>query len=60
MIDTVPELINVLLIAGGIGVCGLCFMQITSSLHLRKEVRRYFQVFFVLIVFYVTAHLVRR
>ena len=53
------DLVNALLIAGGIGVCGLCFLQITSSIHLRKIVRRYFQIFFVLIVVYISAHLAR-
>ena len=54
------NLINALLIAGGIGVCGLCFLQITASIHLRKIVRRYFQIFFVLIVLYISAHLARQ
>ena len=54
------NLINALLIAAGIGVCGLCFLQITSSVHLRREVRRYFQVFFLLILLYISAHLARQ
>ena len=37
---TPVNLINMLFIAAGIGICGLCFLQITSSVHLRKEVRR--------------------
>ena len=57
---SIYDLINVLFIAGGIGICGLCFLQITSSIHLRKEVRRYFQVFFLLILFYITSHLIRQ
>lgn len=57
---SVSDLINALFIAGGIGVCGLCFLQITASIHLRKEVRRYFQIFFLLIFFYISAHLVRQ
>ena len=39
---TTANLINTLFIAGGIGVCGLCFLQITESIHIRKDVRRYF------------------
>ena len=53
------NLINSLFIAAGIGVCGLCFLQITSSGHLRKEVRRYFQIFFLLILLYISSHLAR-
>ena len=54
------NLINALFIAAGIGICGLCFLQITSSGHLRKEVRRYFQVFFLLILLYISTHLARQ
>ncbi len=57
---TPVNLINMLFIAAGVGVCGLCFMQITSSVHLRKEVRRYFQFFFLLIIVYISAHLARQ
>ena len=53
------KLINILFIAAGIGVCGLCLLQISSSTHLRKLVRRYFQVFFVVLILYITAHLFR-
>ena len=53
------NLINSLFIAVGIGVCGLCFLQITSSVHLRKDVRRYFQFFFLLILLYISTHLAR-
>ena len=54
------NLINALFIAAGIGVCGLCFLQITASVHLRQEVRRYFQIFFLLIVLYISTHLARQ
>ena len=54
------NLINFFFIAVGIGVCGLCFMQITSSKHLRKEIRRYFQVFFLTLIVYISAHLARQ
>ena len=56
---SVINLINSLFIAMGIGVCGLCFLQITSSIHLRKVVRRYFQIFFLLILLYISTHLAR-
>ncbi|MBO7377260.1 MAG: PP2C family protein-serine/threonine phosphatase [Clostridia bacterium] len=54
------NLINTIFIAAGIGVCGLCLMQITASVHIRKEVRRYFQVFFLLIILYISTHLARQ
>ena len=53
------DLINCLFIAAGIGVCGLCFLQITSSHHLEKKVRQYFQLFFLLIILYISTHLAR-
>ena len=57
---SLADLINIFLIAAGIGVCGLCFLHISGARHLRKEVRKYFQIFFLLIVFYVSTHLVRQ
>ncbi|MBQ7444428.1 MAG: serine/threonine-protein phosphatase [Clostridia bacterium] len=53
------NLINILFIAAGIGVCVLCILHISSSTHIRKEVRIYFQVFFGLIMLYISAHLAR-
>lgn len=54
------NLINTLFIAAGIGICVLCFLQITSSVHIRKMVRRYFQFFFALILIYISTHLARQ
>ena len=54
------DLVNIILIAAGIGICGLCFLQITFSIHMRKEVRRYFQIFFVFILIYISTHLARQ
>ena len=56
---SVVNLINLIFIAAGIGVCGLSFLHITSSVHIQKDVRRYFQVFFLLIIVYISAHLAR-
>ncbi len=56
---SVESFVNFFFIAVGIGICGLCFLQISSSVHLRKEVRRYFQGFFLLIILYISFHLVR-
>lgn len=52
-------LINVLFIANGIGVCALCVLQMASAIHIRKEVRQYFQIFFITIMLYIGAHLAR-
>lgn len=57
---TPVNLNNLLFIAAGIGICGLCFLQITASIHLRREVRRYFQAFFLLILLYISTHLTRQ
>ena len=54
------DLLNCLFIAAGIGVCGLCFLQISSSHHLEKKVRQYFQIFFLLIILYISSHLARQ
>lgn len=54
------NLINTLFISAGIGVCSLCLMQITASIHIRKDVRRYFQLFFSLILLYISTHLARQ
>ena len=57
---TVPNLINLIGIAMGIGICGLNLLQVTISAHLRKDVKRYFQAFFTLILLYITTHLARQ
>ncbi len=54
------NLINTLIIAIGIGVCGLSFMQVSTSTHLTTEVRRFFQMFFLLIIIYIATHLARQ
>lgn len=57
---TIQDIINLVFVAIGIGVCFLCLLQITVSDHLRKEIRRYFQVFFTMILLYITSHLLRQ
>ena len=56
---TVVDIINLFFIAAGIGVCSLCFMQITASKRLRNIVRLYFQIFFILIIVYMLTHFAR-
>ena len=53
------ELINIIFIAAGIGICGMSLMQVSSGMHLRVEVKRYFQIFFSLIIIYISMHLAR-
>ena len=57
---SVFNLINLIFIAAGIGVCSLSLLQLNASSHLQKEVRRYFQIFFSLIILYISAHLARQ
>lgn len=57
---SIIDLINFFFIAVGIGICGLCFLQISSSVHLKKEIRWYFQSFFLLIILYISSHLARQ
>ena len=53
------SLLNIIIIAMGITLCLVCFVQINHSEHLRKEVRRYFGVFFLFLLAYISFHLVR-
>ena len=54
------NLINLIFLAAGIGICTLCFLHITSSIHLRRAIRNYFQIFFSLIFLYISTHLARQ
>ena len=56
---SVYDVINIVVIAIGIGVCSLCMLQLAISEHLRKEIRVYFQVFFGTILLYITMHMIR-
>ncbi|MBQ7741287.1 MAG: serine/threonine-protein phosphatase [Eubacterium sp.] len=57
---SVFNLINLIFIAAGIGICGLSLLQINASSHIQKTVRRYFQVFFSFIILYISTHLARQ
>ena len=52
--------INVIIIAVGVGVCGLSVMQVSSGIHIRSEVKKYFQMFFSMINIYISMHLARQ
>ena len=54
------DLINALLIAVGIGICCLCLLETAASIHIRKDVRLYFMIFFIMILTYVSTHLARQ
>ena len=58
---SIVDLINILIITIGIGVCGMCFLHITTSESLKQEkvFRRYFQLIFIFLTLTITAHLVR-
>ena len=53
------NLINILFIAAGIGICSISFLHVGSGMHIRKEIKKYFQLFFTLINIYVSMHLIR-
>ena len=57
---TLPNFINILIIASGVGICALNILQVSSGSWMRKEVKRYFQIFFSLIIVYLLAHLARQ
>lgn len=57
---SIQNLINFFIIAVGIGVCALTILQLSSAARLRKEVKRYFRVFFSLIIVYILSHLLRQ
>ena len=56
---SLSNLINVFFIAAGIGICGMSFLHVSSGIHIRKEVKKYFQVFFTLINVYLSMHFFR-
>ncbi|MBQ6381385.1 MAG: PP2C family protein-serine/threonine phosphatase [Clostridia bacterium] len=57
---TVGNLINVIAIAVGIGICALNIFQISASTWMRKDARKYFLFFFSSLLIYIAAHLARQ
>ncbi len=53
------NLINVFMIAAGIGICGLSIVQISKA-PIEKRVRKYFVFFLWMIIGYITMHLTRQ
>ena len=57
---TIQNLINFFIIAFGIGICSMVILHLSGGSKLRKEVTRYFQIFFALIIVYILSHLLRQ
>ena len=53
------NLINVIFIAMGLGICTMSILQVGTGIHINNEVKKYFQVFFTLINVYISMHLFR-
>ena len=58
---SVVDLINIVIITVGIGICGMCFLHITTSENLKQQkvLRRYFQLLFIFLALCISSHLVR-
>ena len=54
------NLINLIFISWGIGICMLCRLYVTTASHMDKVIRKYFQIFFTLVLIYITNHLIRQ
>ena len=59
MTISMANLINLFIIAAGTGICGLTIVQVSSGEWLRKEIKKYFQLFFAVIIVYMLTHLTR-
>ena len=57
---SIGNMVNILIIAAGLGVCGMIMLQVSSGSRLRKEVARYFRLFFGTIMLYIGSHLLRQ
>ena len=57
---TVGNMVNILVIAAGIGICGMNILQVSTGARLSKEATRYFQLFFGMVMLYIGSHLARQ
>ena len=57
---SIGNMINIIVIAIGIGISGMIILLVSSGAQLRREVRRYFQLFFEIVILYIGSHLVRQ
>ena len=53
-------MINIIVIAIGIGVSGMIILLVSSGARLGREVTRYFRLFFGIVILYIGSHLVRQ
>ena len=56
---SIGDMLNILVIAAGIGICGMNILQVSTGVQLPREVKRYFQVFFSVVILYIGMHLAR-
>lgn len=56
---SIANLINVVFIAAGLGICSLSILHVGAGMHIRKEVKGYFQIFFTFINIYISMHFLR-
>ena len=54
------NMFNIIVIAAGMGICGMNILQVSSGARLRREVTRYFQFFFGMVMLYIGSHLARQ
>ena len=57
---TPGNMFNIIVIAAGIGICGMNILQVSTGARLSKEATRYFQLFFGLVILYIGSHLARQ
>ncbi len=57
---TIGNMVNILVIAAGIGICGMNILQVSTGARLSKEATRYFQLFFGMVILYIGSHLARQ
>ena len=56
---SLANLINTVFIGLGLGICSLSILHVGSGMHIRKEIKGYFQLFFTMINIYISMHLIR-
>ena len=57
---SIGNMFNIIVIAAGLGICGMIMLLVSSGARLRKEVTRYFQFFFGTVILYIGSHLLRQ
>ncbi len=57
---TAGYMFNIIIIAAGMGICGMNILQVSTGARLSKEATRYFQFFFGMVLLYIGSHLARQ